>query len=252
MHLSNSSYNRLLDFVRMGHIARTFVRVASDGGRIALGGAAYTYHREVPIFASFEIKVHLAGWDQKWLYLVAQFVSPEKPQSIARSKSAQNLKRLAKDALAGPRASLDEGAASEAAKAKDHRASSSQPTLYCTAISRYCIKDRNRRTIPPWIVAATSGYGTFASTRTNWEKAESLRKSMLQAATRRNGGKPLPTDNFFFGSGPSKHGILARFHECAERGEEWTKPQAWEMSELDNRCSTHLSALQGLSAKIDF
>jgi len=34
---------------------------------------------------------------------------------------------------------------------------------------RYCFK-AGRKTIPPWFAIATSGYGTYASTRTNWDK----------------------------------------------------------------------------------
>ncbi len=49
--------------------------------------------------------------------------------------------------------------------------------LYCTSTSRYVCKS-NRRTIPPWLWIATSGYGT----ESNWRKAEELRVYYLEKA----------------------------------------------------------------------
>lgn len=47
-------------------------------------------------------------------------------------------------------------------------------TLYATVVSRYTPKYK-RKTIPPWFVVATSGFGTWASTRSNWDRAEETR-----------------------------------------------------------------------------
>jgi len=47
-------------------------------------------------------------------------------------------------------------------------------TLYCTAISRYCFKS-GRKTIPPWLVICSSGYGQRPSTRENWDKVSCIR-----------------------------------------------------------------------------
>lgn len=51
---------------------------------------------------------------------------------------------------------------------------SGKETLYCTGISRYVCK-AGRRTIPPWLMLATAGYGP----KSNWAKAESLRELYL-------------------------------------------------------------------------
>lgn len=45
----------------------------------------------------------------------------------------------------------------------------SKQVVYCTAVSRYVTKS-GRKTIPPWFVFATSGYGVEEETRKNWEK----------------------------------------------------------------------------------
>lgn len=66
-----------------------------------------------------------------------------------------------KKADAAVRAAKEQRAAAEAAAGKEK--------LYCTAVSRYVFKS-GRKTIPPWLVIATSGYGTYASTRANWDK----------------------------------------------------------------------------------
>ena len=67
MHLSNSSYAKILDYARMGHLYRIFPRILSDGSAIALGGSAYTFHREIPFMAKYEIHIGIYSWDNKWL-----------------------------------------------------------------------------------------------------------------------------------------------------------------------------------------
>lgn len=105
--------------------------------------------------------------------MVGKFYSPSalNPEDEALapsklSKSTQNLKALLADVT---KPDQKDGAAAAQALLEDSKKISSERKLYCTAISRYCFK-AGRKTIPPWFVIATSGYGTFASTRTNWDK----------------------------------------------------------------------------------
>lgn len=61
---------------------------------------------------------------------------------------------------------------------------------------------------------ATSGYGTYASTRTNWDKAEHLRRNILartKADYQEQHGRPLPRDNLILGSGYRRGGILKAY-----------------------------------------
>lgn len=162
---------------------------------------------------------------------MARFVSPAKGGSrsaVGSSKSAQNLRKLLKDA-AQPQGKPavtklpgegegDEGASSPAAAQEEDPLAGR--TLYCTAVSRYCFKS-GRRTIPPWFVLATSGYGTFASTRANWEKAEALRRQVLSSARaeyKQKHGAPLPRDGAIAGHGHRSAGILTRYDPARPEG----------------------------------
>lgn len=157
-HLSNSSYAKNLDFARMQHLSGRFLRMHFDGARMALGGSAFTYHAEIPALSKYEIEMSVGAWDDKWLYVVARFMSPSArssgagPGGVKRSKSAQNLRELMKDVVK-PSHEAEEarkakrakesvtgtdvedggsnGAQSQQARAVDRR------KLYCTSISRW-------------------------------------------------------------------------------------------------------------------
>ncbi|PWN36733.1 uncharacterized protein FA14DRAFT_112436, partial [Meira miltonrushii] len=219
-HMSNSSYPRSLDHPRIAFFSSRFLRVHFDGGHWALGGSNFIFHREIPFMAKYEVECSIGGWDEKWFYIVARFMSPSKPtptrSSVVRSKSAQNLKKLL-----------------------------GERTLYCTSVSRYCTK-AGRKTIPPWFVVATSGYGTFASTRTNWDKSENLRRNTLARAKadyEAKTGKAMPRDAFVMGSGYRKGGILYAYDPARkpndlsdERGlGSLQDPQSWHLAEWEER-----------------
>ena len=161
--------------------------------------------------------------------MVARFVSPAKgpqrpPPGAKRTLSAQNLRKLLKDAAQPQGKPPVTELPGEAEEAEGAPAPIEDPiagrTLYCTAVSRYCFKS-GRRTIPPWFVLATSGYGTFASTRANWEKAEALRRQVLsnaRAEHKQKHGAPLPRDGVVAGHGHRKAGILTRYDPARPEG----------------------------------
>lgn len=131
--------------------------------------------------------------------------------------------------------------------------------------NRYCFKS-DRKTIPPWFIIATSGYGTFASTRANWDKAEALRRSVFGRASKRHiqqTGRPLPRDNVILGGGVRSAGILAAYdpsrkpvQQQEEQGPEeqeqeqglgsWQDPKSWSMAEWEERRLAGLEALREL------
>lgn len=67
MHMSNSAYAKVLDYCRISFLSERFMRAHFDGSHFALGGAAYTFHAEVPLWAKYEVETSIATWDNKWL-----------------------------------------------------------------------------------------------------------------------------------------------------------------------------------------
>ncbi|SCZ98514.1 BZ3500_MvSof-1268-A1-R1_Chr3-1g05434 [Microbotryum saponariae] len=131
MHLSNSSYAKACDVARFKwlcnvvgcFVAQPFGRMdehvpdvvdldglgsCGGGGGNQVGPAfgrediwsplaqtAFYFHREIPIFASYEIDVHVVAWDDKWLYYVCRFTTPpnKKTSSSERTLNCVSLCR---------------------------------------------------------------------------------------------------------------------------------------------------------------
>lgn len=50
---------------------------------MGLGGSHYNFIKEIPLYADYEIRVNVVGWEEKWMYVVAQFVTyPKKKRSL--------------------------------------------------------------------------------------------------------------------------------------------------------------------------
>lgn len=108
---------------------------------------------------------------------------------------------------------------------------SSKQILYCTCVSRYVMKS-GRKTIPPWLAIATSGYG-----KENWEqvKYRSLFLSVLISL------KSLSTNvycllvfrlccSFFLQAEELRASVLAKFkaaHELKHKGKKTLKRDPW-------------------------
>lgn len=168
-----------------------------DGGWLALGGSSYHFHKELPALSKYEIHMSVSSWDQKWLYLTAKFVSvSNKPKrhrrKLSQTRSAQNLMMLAKEVVTPAhdvekmkklekekdeklgKIEAETENEEDAGREEVEKNSIEGRTLYCTAISRYCFKS-GRKTIPPWLVICSSGYGQRPSTRENWDKVSCIR-----------------------------------------------------------------------------
>ena len=107
------------------------------------------------------------------------------------------------------------------------------------------------------MIVATSGYGTYASTRTNWDKAETLRRNQLTKTKEeytKKTGKPLPRDALVLGSGYRKGGILKAYDPSRkvndnsdERGlGTWQDPKSWHMAEWEERRLKGLELVKAL------
>ncbi|SNX82803.1 uncharacterized protein MEPE_01509 [Melanopsichium pennsylvanicum] len=230
-HLSNSSYSRSLDHTRMAHNSPRFLKMYYDGGWVALGGSGFSFHREIPMLARYTIHMSLEAWDDKWVYIVGRFVAPANP-----NKAAANAATAAQPA----------NAATEMLQPGE--------ILYCTSTSRYVCK-AGRRTIPPWLMIATSGYGTTPATRSNWEKAEKLRvyylekerKAYLDKTAKQSISAKVQSKLV------KKSALLRQFRTESERQgtqeEAWMSKAYWEIDEWETRRKRGLDRL-GVSVGI--
>ncbi|EKM76824.1 hypothetical protein AGABI1DRAFT_44318 [Agaricus bisporus var. burnettii JB137-S8] len=180
-HLSNSSYAKTLDNARFETALAMFPRFFGYGGRVALGGTHFTYLREIPMLAQYEVRTTVAAWNQKWLFIVHRFVSKPKSKKSkkdvdSRAKQAETpgepMKNTIMPAIATPldamntpfsstpvNASTQETSAALKAAAAS-LASSKEPdgaTLHTIAVSEVCFKI-GRITVPPSLVLATHGF----------------------------------------------------------------------------------------------
>lgn len=132
MHKSNSTYFSDLDVSRTALMSNIVVKgaallekqLAANGKRGPLGfilGSVYTsFKREIPAYMKYEVKSHVASYDNKWIYIITYFLKPGKKGRV-----------------------LD----AEALKKK----------LYAVSISRYVLK-KGRYTVPPREAFQAAGY----------------------------------------------------------------------------------------------
>ncbi|KAG8779596.1 hypothetical protein FRC12_024048 [Ceratobasidium sp. 428] len=178
-HMSNSSYAKNLDPVRMRVCAEWFPALFADGGWIGLAGAHYHFIREIPVGARYEVRLTVGGWEKKWAYLVAKFVTyPTKTKSKSHTSTKSNT-----IPAPGLRTHDDDGA-----------------LIHCIAVSTLCAK-HGRVTIPPNVAFAMSGFSlTEPGSDENWQKANSIRAQGPKAvqAFLRGGWNGVPRDEVWW------------------------------------------------------
>ncbi|TDL14763.1 hypothetical protein BD410DRAFT_733639 [Rickenella mellea] len=220
-HLSNSSYAKNLDSARLKYALATLSPFFRDGGWVALGATHFDFIKEIPMFAEYEIRLHFVGWDQKWAYLIAQFVTTRK-QKDGRPKTTSSTS--AEKITASVSSSLDptptpilpelhtpvSGSSTPiprthrpALSLADARPSSSNlvntvpstsaflkegETLHAVALSHVCYK-YGRITIPPALVFASVG---FCLSEEQWTHVSGLRQRRELVGLMKGGWKDVP------------------------------------------------------------
>ncbi|PYH99853.1 hypothetical protein BO71DRAFT_83814 [Aspergillus ellipticus CBS 707.79] len=136
MHKSNSTYFSDLDVARTALVCKIVVkgaallekRLEKTGKKgflgFILGGVYTTFKREIPAYTKYEIKSHVASFDQKWIYIVTYFLKP------SNGKKNQNDPEVLKK------------------------------RLYAISISKYVLK-KGRYTVPPKDIFEAAGYTPF-------------------------------------------------------------------------------------------
>lgn len=141
MHKSNSTYFSDLDVSRTALMSSIVVKGAalleknlkSEGKKGPLGfilGSVYTnFKREIPAYMKYEVKSHVASFDQKWIYIITYFLKPGK----GSSKKGQDNSEV------------------------------QQKRLLAVSISKYVLK-KGRYTVPPKDAFEAAGYTPLLDT----------------------------------------------------------------------------------------
>ncbi|KIK74397.1 hypothetical protein PAXRUDRAFT_836001 [Paxillus rubicundulus Ve08.2h10] len=189
MHLSNSSYAKALDSVRLRALVKSFPTWGRSGGVFALGATHYHFIREIPALATYEVRYSIGSWDNKWMYFVARFVThpkrrnanhsppsqdtstPATPNCVAHQNGTVDVEQAVTAVVAGPRAPILEPDGT---------------ILHCVSVSQMCFK-YGRITMPPVVVLGVEGFtkppcpnsGISSYSHTNpppnWVKSQAVR-----------------------------------------------------------------------------
>ncbi|KAG6907549.1 hypothetical protein DXG01_008535 [Tephrocybe rancida] len=187
-HLSNSSYAKTMDSARFKSALAMFPMFFRAGGWMALAATHYSFIREIPMLTSYEIRLTVGAWDQKWIYVIAKFVTkpPKKgkksPRALERPTppsdsdldstalfhaSLRTAHEISISATPGEATtSFTSLTTSDALKAVAASLSSDpEPdgaTLHTITISQCCFKI-GRITVPPALVLAINGFSVPAA-----------------------------------------------------------------------------------------
>jgi len=179
-HLSNSSYAKALDMSRFKLATASFPLFFSAKGWMALAGTNFTFIREIPMFAKYEVRLSVVAWDNKWIYVGSRFVthSKQKPKNQQSKNDDTPHERLFSTSLRTPASGLATPlpTSTNTTPATNTNADATMKalaglglrqtepdgaTLHCISISQCCFK-HGRITVPPAIVLASHGLSVSA------------------------------------------------------------------------------------------
>ncbi|KIK70004.1 hypothetical protein GYMLUDRAFT_133026, partial [Collybiopsis luxurians FD-317 M1] len=139
MHMSNSSYPKILDFARTKASLELFPHFLRVGGHLALSSTHFNFIREIPLFTRYQLRLSIGAWDEKWCYMISHFVTKKHNRS-AHSESVPSPRILLNDHCLPLALYHDLDGL----------------TLHTIAVSRICFKV-GRITVPPAVVFTTNG-----------------------------------------------------------------------------------------------
>ncbi|WVW79319.1 hypothetical protein I302_101287 [Kwoniella bestiolae CBS 10118] len=87
MHLSNSAYAKNSDALKMKWCIEALSPMFTPGAHMALGATHYNFFKEIPLGAEYVMEARCAGWDEKWFYVVIEFILYPKKKSTSKSKT---------------------------------------------------------------------------------------------------------------------------------------------------------------------
>ncbi|KAI0028330.1 hypothetical protein K488DRAFT_58879 [Vararia minispora EC-137] len=169
MHLSNSAYAKALDSARMYAALDFFPGFLIAGGWIALAATHFHFLREIPMLAPYETRMSLVAWDQKWVFLVARFVThPKKGAKPRREQHGHVTEGAPIPTLHTPVNGVDtpaNGGATPLPGASDLKALTAAVSsveadgalVNCISVNQLVFK-HGRVTVPPALVLAYDGF----------------------------------------------------------------------------------------------
>ncbi|KAJ3864232.1 hypothetical protein EV359DRAFT_41479 [Lentinula novae-zelandiae] len=145
MHMSNSSYPKILDFTRTKMATHLFPHFLRAGGVVPIASTHFHFVREIPMLAKYEVRAGIGAWDEKWFYVVGRFVTKQKPKSHNAQQSSSQVPPLTKSE------------SDLVAKLFDSSSEDEEDIiLHTIAVARCCYK-LGRITVPPSVLMATNG-----------------------------------------------------------------------------------------------
>lgn len=178
MHLSNSAYAKASDQNKMNFAIDAFAPAFVTGGFMALGGSHWLYLKEIPMGAQYTMETRLAGWGDKWMHLVTEFIIYPKKGSKRSHRTTNGSANPAVPTVSAPPSGTDSpesglvnGNANTNGAAPEEMVKSAAEVLQkvksrvreprpdggiicCVAVTDYCFK-QGRVTIPPRIALFT-------------------------------------------------------------------------------------------------
>ncbi|KAK7027822.1 peptidase A1 domain-containing protein [Favolaschia claudopus] len=233
LHMSNSSYPKIMDIVRFQLAPVSFPNLFRTGGWVALAATHFSFVREIPMFSTYEVRASIGAWDDKWLWCVCRFVKPpskhQKNKSNSKPKSETKLPPLTGNEHLNGNANGESNPDATSRALLDRAARTTEPdgaVLYTVAVSQCCFK-QGRITVPPAVVFAANGFYAAAPP----PQADSISSSSSPSASASTSSfdkiKSNPTTRPFPPHWPAVRKIthsastLKRFYAGGWRGERW-------------------------------
>ncbi|WWC73120.1 uncharacterized protein I206_107086 [Kwoniella pini CBS 10737] len=147
LHLSNSAYPKNCDPAELLYGMTMFSPLLKTGCFLALGARHYTFFKEIPVGSKYTIETRCGGWDEKWIYLVSEFIIYPKGKNLSsktKSYNGQNTPLTPQGGIEMPKSKLEE------IKKSWYTSKSTREDggiVCCVGISEMCIK-MGRMTVP--------------------------------------------------------------------------------------------------------
>ncbi|KAK1215052.1 hypothetical protein PQX77_022355 [Marasmius sp. AFHP31] len=230
LHLSNSSYPKVLDGARFKGAIELFPQFFRAGGTMALAGTHFHFLKEIPILAKYEVRVSLGAWDEKWMYIVCRFVTkPRKTSQKAKRPIANGNGKAngSESLLHAPVIDTTSGSSSatplpssspsttdpeDTIKTLTRRLVHEEPdgaVLHTVTVSQMCCKI-GRITVPPAIVFAANGLSlpspgqpySHSNPPPHWAKVQAMVDSGVKELGKfyRGGWKEIPAEERWWDS----------------------------------------------------